>query len=66
MSLNVNGFKLKNRRDKLISHYFYPVNKLLKPDVFCLQECGLTEEDEKDVLKVLQYDLVFAHAPNQV
>ena len=66
MSLNVNGFKVKNRRDKLISHYFYPVNKLLKPDVFCLQECGLTEEDEKDVLKALQYDLVFAHAPNQV
>ena len=61
MSLNVNGLKNIERRCKLIDHYIYPVNKNKQPDVFCLQECGTSAEDEQWVLHDFQYDLCFAH-----
>ena len=64
MSLNVNGLREDNRREKIIDYYIYPVNKSKKPDIFCLQECHSDEESEHMFLNAFQYDLCFAHSPH--
>ena len=66
MSLNVNGLMCDERRRKLISDNVFPVNSENKPDIFCLQECGIKEEYEKYMLQEFQYDLCFAHCPELI